>query len=250
MVVEWHNDIRQGFGEGFMKTLVITGASSGIGAAIAERFIDDGFRVINLSRRACPVAGVESIACDLLDTTQIRSALERCTSSVLREASVCLVHNAALMRKDRADNCATDQFEQVLRVSLLAVNSINQAMLPHMGPGSSVIYVGSTLSEKAVSGSFSYVVSKHAQLGMMRATCQDLMGTGIHTGCVCPGFTDTEMLRDHLNNDEELLQSITAMNGFGRLVQPSEIADVVSFVHHNPVINGTVIHANLGQKEY
>jgi 3-oxoacyl-[acyl-carrier protein] reductase len=67
-----------------------------------------------------------------------------------------------------------------------------------MGPGSSVLYVGSTLSEKAVPGSFSYVVSKHAQLGMMRATCQDLMGTGIHTAMVCPGFTDTEMLRNHL----------------------------------------------------
>ena len=44
--------------------------------------------------------------------------------------------------------------------------------------------------------SFSYVVSKHALVGMMRATCQDLAGREIHTACICPGFTDTEMFRD------------------------------------------------------
>ena len=233
-----------------MKTLVITGASSGIGKAIAEHFIQEGFRVINLSRRVCTVAGVESICCDLSETGQIDSALRQCIGDIPWEGPVCLVHNAALMCKDRAGECDTDKLEQVLRVGLLAVNRINQAMLPRMMPGSSVIYIGSTLSEKAVPGSFSYVVSKHAQLGMMRATCQDLMGTGIHTCCVCPGFTDTGMLRDHMGNDESLVQSIAAKTAYERLVQPAEIADVVSFVHHNPVVNGTVLHANLGQKEY
>ena len=61
---------------------------------------------------------------------------------------------------------------------------IEAELLPLMPSGSSVLFVGSTLSEKAVKGAFSYVVSKHAQLGMMRATCQDLMGRGIHTALV------------------------------------------------------------------
>jgi NAD(P)-dependent dehydrogenase (short-subunit alcohol dehydrogenase family) len=109
--------------------------------------------------------------------------------------------------------------------------------------------VGSTLSEKAVPNSFSYVLSKHAQLGMMRATCQDLMGRDIHTALVCPGFTDTEMLRTHLGDDPAVERMIAGMNSFNRLIKPAEIAELIRWAHHNPVINGSVLHANLGQKE-
>jgi len=109
--------------------------------------------------------------------------------------------------------------------------------------------VGSTLSEKAVPGSFSYVISKHALLGMMRASCQDLMGTGIHTALICPGFTDTEMLRTHLGDNRAALQGICGMNSYNRLIEPEEIADFILWAHTNPVINGAVLHANLGQRE-
>ena len=100
-----------------------------------------------------------------------------------------------------------------------------------------------------MSNSFSYVVSKHAQLGMMRATCQDLMGSGIHTALVCPGFTDTEMLRTHIGVDPEVENAIASLNSFDRLIEPEEIAELIRWGHHNPVINGAVLHANLGQKE-
>ena len=127
--------------------------------------------------------------------------------------------------------------------------ALNQHLLPLMRTASSVLYIGSTLSEKAVANSFSYVTSKHAQLGMMRATCQDLMGSGIHTAMICPGFTDTEMLRTHLGNDPAVEAAVAGMNSFSRLIEPAEIAELVRWAHHNPVINGAVLHANLGQKE-
>jgi NAD(P)-dependent dehydrogenase (short-subunit alcohol dehydrogenase family) len=116
-----------------------------------------------------------------------------------------------------------------------------------MRNGSSVLYVGSTLSEKAVPHSFSYVVSKHAIVGMMRATCQDLVGRAIHTACICPGFTDTEMFRKHVPT--EALDQIRAMSAYGRLITPEEIAETLFWAANNPVINGAVIHANLGQVE-
>ncbi len=129
------------------------------------------------------------------------------------------------------------------------VNSLNQRLLPLLPRTSSVLYVGSTLAEKAVPGAFSYIVSKHAQLGMMRATCQDLMGSGIHTAMICPGFTDTEMLRAHLGSDPDVAAAVAGMNSFNRLIAPEEIAELIRWAHHNPVINGAVLHANLGQKE-
>jgi len=232
-----------------MNVAILTGASVGIGKATAALFLEAGFTVFNLSRRACPLADVHNIACDLSDPASIASAGEALLGGIKDAQSVALVHNASQMRKDTVAECEDGDLRAVLETNVVAVNALNRTLLPALPPSSSIIYVGSTLSEKAVPGSFSYVLSKHAQLGMMRATCQDLMGSGIHTALVCPGFTDTEMLRTHLGNDQEVLQAIGSMNSFGRLIDPQEIAGLITWVHQNPVINGAVLHANLGQKE-
>ena len=126
---------------------------------------------------------------------------------------------------------------------------LTAGLRPRMAAGSSIIYIGSTLSEKAVPGRATYVASKHAIVGLMRSTTQDLFGAGIHTACVCPGFTDTEMLRPVLDADPALRDAVLKMVSFGRLLDPKEIADVVAFAAATPAINGAVIHANLGQRE-
>jgi len=216
-----------------MHTAIITGASVGIGRATAQRFVALGYRVYNLSRRACPEPGVENIACDLASDSSIASACDTLLPVVRDSASVCLLHNASQMRKDTAGNCSSDSLREVLETNVIAVNSINQQLLPALPRGSSLLYIGSTLSEKAVAGSFSYVLSKHAQLGMMRASCQDLMGTGVHTALICPGFTETPLLQDSITNimektgrDEEAARaSLLKTNPQGRFIQPEEIAE-------------------------
>ncbi len=232
-----------------MQAAIITGASVGIGRAAAEAFTAEGFRVFNLSRRACPVPGVTNLSCDLSSAASVAGACGELAPVAAQCTSVALVHNASQMLKDSALACESDSLRQVLETNVVAINSLNQGLLASLPGSSSVLYVGSTLSEKAVPGSFSYVVSKHAQLGMMRATCQDLMGTGVHTALICPGFTDTEMLRTHLGDNPEVERAIAGMNSFNRLIEPREIAELIRWAHHNPVINGAVLHANLGQKE-
>ncbi|MBA6412797.1 SDR family oxidoreductase [Parahaliea sp. F7430] len=233
-----------------MKTAIITGASVGIGQATAARFLADDYQVFNLARRACPEAGVNNLYCDLSSDASIAQACAKLAPVIEKSSSVALIHNASQMHKDSTDDCDSEDLRAVLEVNVVAINSLNRSLLGLLPKGSSVIYVGSTLSEKAVPGSFSYVLSKHAQLGMMRASCQDLMGRGIHTALVCPGFTDTEMLRTHLGNDLELINTIAAGNSFSRLIEPGEIAELLHWAHHNPVVNGAVLHANLGQREY
>ena len=87
------------------------------------------------------------------------------------------------------------------------------------------------------------------ETAMMKATCQDLTGTGIHTACVCPGFTATEMLLTHLGEDPAVRTAVEGMSTMGRLIEPTEIAQTIRFCVENPVINGAVLHANLGQRE-
>lgn len=230
-----------------MKYLLITGASAGIGAHTARQFLQAGYGVINLSRRPCPVAGVVHLGCDLAEPDFLAGIAAELNPQLADAESLTLVHNAARMATDSAADTASEQLRSVLEINLVAPNSLNRHCIPYMKPGSSIIYVGSTLSEKAVPNSYSYVVSKHAMVGMMRATCQDLAGRNVHTTCICPGFTDTEMLRQHV--PAEAMDAVRSMSAFNRLIDPAEIAATVLWAATNPVINGSVIHANLGQVE-
>jgi NAD(P)-dependent dehydrogenase (short-subunit alcohol dehydrogenase family) len=153
------------------------------------------------------------------------------------------------MRSDRIDALPSADLREILELNVVAANGLNQIVVPRMAAGSSVLYIGSTLAEKAVPGVASYVIAKHALAGMMRATCQDLAGRGIHTCMICPGFTDTEQLRGLIGGNAELLASITAMSAFDRLIEPEEIADAAAFAAGAPVLNGALIHASLGQRE-
>ena len=142
-----------------LNTAIITGASVGIGSAAARAFVDEGFNVFNLSRRQCPVEGVTNIACDLSDAASVGAACEQLRGPVEQSSSVALVHNASQMLKDSADHCASNDLRQVLETNVIGLNSLNQHLLSLLPATSSVLYVGSTLSEKAVGGSFSYVVT-------------------------------------------------------------------------------------------
>ena len=230
-----------------MPHLVITGASAGIGTATAELFQKNGFDVVNLSRRPCPLSGVKNIACDLSQPDFIPAIQSELSDALEGSKQIALIHNAALLINDNIASTDSAQLRRVLEINIVAASSLNQLLIPRMGEGSSVIYVGSTLGEKAVPNSFTYATSKHAVIGMMRATCQDLAGSGIHTACINPGFTNTEMLRDHVPVD--VMPQIAAMSAFERLIEPEEIATALLFAVQNPVINGAAINANLGQIE-
>lgn len=230
-----------------MKLCVLSGGSAGIGAAAAASFLDAGYEVINLSRRPCPVAGAKSFAADFTDPLFIEPIAKDLLEAAAQASEITLLHNAGLLMNDAIGELESDALRRSLEVNVVASNTLNNLLLPRMPAGSCVLYVGSTLSEKAVPGTASYVVAKHAVIGMMRATCQDLVGRGIHTVCICPGFTDTEMLREHV--PAEALDGIAELSAFGRLITPEEIAATLLFAAQNPVLNGAVIHANLGQVE-
>lgn len=230
--------------------LIISGGSQGIGRVTAERFLAEGYRVINLSRRAITVPGAEQVSVDMLAPDWLSSCAEFLVSAAVSADKVVLIHNAARQHSDTVASLQAEAFRDVLQVNLVAPQQLNHLLIPHMRSGSAILYVGSTLAEKAVAGCASYIASKHGLVGLMRATVQDVVGSGIHSACICPGFTDTDMLRGHINNDPEVIAAITANVSAGRLIDPAEIADVLFFSASSPVISGAVIHANLGQIEH
>ncbi|MEM8498370.1 MAG: SDR family oxidoreductase [Pseudomonadota bacterium] len=231
------------------KYAVITGASKGIGKATAELLISGGYQVINISRGECNVAGVLNLAIDMTVANWVQESGDALLKMIGQPDELVIVHNAAVLLKDTVETVTVEQFQEVLMLNVTAPAVLTGLLRPVMGVGSSVLFVSSTLGHKAVANSCTYVTSKHALIGLMRSTCQDLAGTGVHTAAICPGFTDTEMLRSHIGTDPAVEQSIASTIAMGRLIEPYEIAKVIVFCAQNPVVNGAIIDANLGQIE-
>lgn len=228
------------------KFLIITGGSSGIGYAAAVLFQKENYKVINLSRSEIPLKDAIHIPVDL-STSTWHEEVSSTFKTLLEDADqISLIHNASKMQSDNVENFDLNALRDVLEVNLVGPSILNQLTIPYMKRGSSIIYVGSTLSEKAVPQMSSYVTTKHGMIGLMRSTCQDLFGRFIHTACVCPGATETEMLQEYVQGNAEALKIMAGTLSENRLISSPEIASTLLFCAQNSVINGSVIHANLG----
>jgi NAD(P)-dependent dehydrogenase (short-subunit alcohol dehydrogenase family) len=230
-----------------MRTAIITGASRGIGFSTARAFSEKGWRIINLSRSKLSHLDAHNIVVDLANPSWEDQCRDQLLDVLVRCERICLVHNAGRAEGGSVFEAKPEALQATLQLNLLTPFRLSQIVRPALTPGSSILFVGSTLAEKAVAGYSPYIISKHALLGLMRSTCQDLIGTGIHTACVCPGFVDTPMLRERC--DEVWLTKIRRQIAQGRLLDPDEIARLLLFCAENPAVNGSVLHANLGQVE-
>jgi len=229
--------------------LIITGGSQGIGKATIGKFVAEGWEAINLSRKPCEIEDITNIKINFMSGDWQNQCLSQLQQTCQTADKVALVHNAAACQLDTIQTVTEKNLTDMLHLNTVIPAVLTQALLSCMPKHSSVIYIGSTLAEKAVPGCLSYITSKHAVAGLMKATCQDLAGTDIYTCCICPGITDTDMLRERCGHDENILKMLCDINASKRLIQPEEIANVIYFAANHAVINGSVIHAHLGQIE-
>ena len=225
------------------RCLVITGGSKGIGFATAKRFQREGYRVVNLSRSPIDLAGAVQIDADLADPQWGNAVERRLLEAVAGADTLTIVHNSALQIPGAVPDVRMEDLRAMLEVNVAAPVLLNGLLREQLAPGSSILYLGSTLSMRATRGMAAYVTCKHALVGLMRSTCQDLAGRGVHTACICPGFTDTEMLRAFAG---AALPHLAALSTQGRLIDPEEIADVILFAARHAVVNGSVLGADLG----
>lgn len=227
-----------------MKTLVITGASAGIGLSTATLFHEQGYRVVNLSRRRGGFEHGTWIAADLAATGWIEPVSRALIAEVQHASDVVIVHNAALLVQDTIDRNDDEVLLQVMQANVIAAIQLNRLLLPYMDAGAAIIYIGSSQSETAAPHRLSYTVSRHAQLGLMRATALELQDRGMHTACICPGLTDSEMTKPHLRDDKTSEQFVLQDARLNRALKSAEIAGMVYFCAVTPAVNGAVIHAN------
>ncbi|ESK37665.1 3-oxoacyl-ACP reductase FabG [Acinetobacter nectaris] len=235
------------------KIALVTGASRGIGAAIAAQLINDGFFVVGT---ATSEAGAEKLTAqfaedgvgavlDVRDATAIDALvthIEKEYGSVL-----VLVNNAGITRDNLLLRMSEDDWDDILNIHLKAVYRLSKRVLKGMTRArfGRIINISSVVAHFANPGQANYSAAKAGIEAFSRSLAKEMGSRQITVNSVAPGFIATEMT-DQLS--EEIRKKMTEQVALARLGNPQDIADAVSFLagEKSSYITGTVLHVNGG----
>lgn len=222
------------------RSILVTGGSRGIGAAIARRFAADGYRVA-LHFHASPEAAAEVLAslpgtghvavrADLRDPEAISRMVEE-AAEALGGIDV-LVNNAGVFFAHPIDEVDFDTWleawRQTLDINLLAPALVSWHAVRHMGPGGRIINVGSRGAFRGEPQSPAYGASKAGVAALGQSLAKYLGARGIAVTTVAPGFVATDMATEALEGEGGVVRR--SESPFGRIAEPDEIAAAVAFL--------------------
>lgn len=199
---------------------VITGASSGIGAAVVARLLDEGWDVLGLSRRR-PAVEHDRFTWRCVDMTDLAGVV----SSVRDLGRVdAVVHAAGVQFTAPLGQLNAEHSQQMWRIHVGAAEALVDALAARIGDGGRVVLVGSrTMTGNP--GKSQYAATKSALTGMARSWAAELVGRAVTVNVVAPGPTDTPMLAD-----PNRIATPPMTPPMGRLVDPAEVAGLVAFL--------------------
>ncbi len=243
------------------KVALVTGASRGIGAAIARRFAEEGARVVLAARdhgaigrhaAALSAAGAEAMAvpCDVTDAESIRQAV---AAGPGRWGKLdILVNNAGLGGFTPLEDAGDELWDAMVATNLTAVFRVTRAAAPHLSKGGRVINLSSVLGRFGVPGYSAYCASKHGVIGLTRALALELAPRDITVNAICPGWVETEMARqgfERFGSVEAGRAAAAAMAPLKRVLEPEEIAGLAAYLASDDArsVTGQAIVADGGQ---
>jgi len=232
---------------------LVTGASRGIGAAIADLLAARGARVFGTATTEAGAAaigerrvdGLTGLALDVNDTDGIRTVVAEITAQAA--APTILVNNAGVARDQLLMRMSEDDWDTVLDTNLRSVYRLSKACLRGMMKARTgrIISIASVIGSMGNAGQVNYAAAKAGMMGFSRSLAREVGSRSITVNVVAPGFIDTDMTRD-LNEDqrEAMLQDIPLK----RLGMPADIAATVAFLATSAAayITGQTIHVNGG----
>jgi acetoacetyl-CoA reductase len=236
--------------------VVVTGASRGLGRAIAEELASGGAKVVvNYSRSKEPAeelvnqiseSGGEAIAvqADVSDAEQAQSLIDQAIEKFNRVD--VLVNNAGINIDKTLKKLSVEDWDKVIQVDLNSAFYTVHAVLPHMTEqgGGKIINMSSFVGEAGNIGQANYSAAKAGLLGFTKTAAQELARSGITVNAICPGFIETDMVA---NIPEEAQQKLRKQVPLGRFGKPEEVARAVRYlVEDGDYITGQSIDINGG----
>ncbi|MDH2352323.1 SDR family NAD(P)-dependent oxidoreductase [Bradyrhizobium sp. SSUT112] len=198
---------------------LVTGASSGIGAAIVERLLRDGWRVTGISRRPAPFdhPAFDHLSLDLAD-------IEAIAAAVADIVPTALVHAAGMLKVGQLGSLDHDAGAAMWRLHVDVAERLANALAPRLKQGGRIVFIGSRTASGA-SGRGQYAATKAALVALARSWAIELAPRGVTVNVVAPAATETPMLKDPSRTDVA-----PKLPPIGRYIRSDEVAHAVAFL--------------------
>ncbi len=216
------------------KVALLSGASRGIGRALALRLAREGYAVVLLARQMqelsqlaeeIDAAGGKSlpIAVDIADEQQVEAAVQQAVETLGRIDAV--INNAGVGVFKNADAISHDEWAQVMDVNVKGTFLLTKAALPHLLAGGSghVVGIASDVSKRTFAGGSLYTASKYAQHAYFESLRREVRSKGVKVSVIYPGLVDTHF---HRSTEGDPAQA--------EFLKPADIADAVAYVLNAP----------------
>jgi len=213
------------------KSAVVTGASSGIGAATAQALAREGARVVGGARRTDRI--VDPVIAQELDVTDPASCERFVAAARDTLGGIDILVNAAglALGRDPFDDSTEEDENVVLETNVDGLIRMTRLCLPHVRDGGYIVNLGSVAGRQAYEKGALYVTSKFAVRGFTYALREDLLGRPIHITTVDPGLVQTDFSRVRFRGDEETARKV--YEGV-EAMQPEDIAECILFAVTRP----------------
>lgn len=225
--------------------IIVTGASRGIGLAIAAELVARGREVVSLSRSGQGTAG-RQVVCDMTDEQAVR----RCIADIAAAGPIgALVNNAGMHIGGAASRVTVADFERIMTLNatavMVAAREVHSYMRAH---GGTIVNIGSLFDRIGVPGNLAYCASKAAVGAMTRVMAVEWAKYGIQTINVAPGYIETDLNRDYLAQ-ESMQDFVKARIPAGGPGQPGDVARLVAalITEAIPFLNGETIYIDGAQ---
>lgn len=238
------------------KVAIVTGGASGIGRAIAEKFIADKILTIIIGRDVKKLEAAKKkfgrfcypVVFDLTNIKEIPALVKKLTGQF---GSIdILVNNAGINMKKEFTEVTDEDFQRILHTNVTAVFALSREVVRYMEKkrSGSIINISSMASQYGIPKVIAYTASKSAIEGMTRAMAVELSPKGIRVNCIAPGFIATDMSAKALNNDKERKQKVMSRTPMGHMGDPVDIANAALYLANGDAkyITGVVLPVDGG----
>ncbi len=246
---------------------IVTGGATGIGAAISTALLDCGAKVTIVGRRKSVLhdavaqfpnsSNAQAVVADVSSADSVNQAVAEARSSF--GPVDILINCAGAAPTMPFHKLKVDEWNEVLAVNLNGVFHCTSAVINEMRERKSgrIINIASTSALKGYAYVSAYCAAKHGVLGLTRALALETATHGITVNAICPGYTDTDIIRDSVKNivaktgrsEAQALESFTDTNPQKRLIDPEEVAETVLWLccNNSRSITGQAISVSGGE---
>lgn len=212
-----------------MKTILVTGATRGIGRAITEKLLSEGYKVYGVYKESAEQAkeltekygdAITLLQADLAEAEQVQSLIAQLSDVQLDG----IVNNAGIVYLTKWEELNFDEWNETLAVNLTAPLKLVHGLRSNLNDSSSIVNIASVDGYVSAFDTIAYAASKAALINLTKSLAAVLGPRGIRVNAVAPGWVETEMTADTMPDESKELTPLK------RNAQPQEVANVVNFL--------------------